>query len=1217
MDALVPSLLVFLTVVAIVAIMAVKSPSFFKLALSFFLKKKRLTALTVAGLIVGSAMVTGSLAVGDSMKHGVVEQVYANLGAVDEVIHSDGLFNEMIFDSVSADPFVAAATDGLAPLLILGGSVRQGASGPVESSVNIVGYNGLFNSFGKFQTLDGGSLTPEIAPGEAIINQKLADALDASAGSSLRITTRSPEFSVESIYSSLTQQVSIDLSVLMVVKDGGMGRFSLSSGGTIAQNVFVNLSYLQQAIGAPSYFNTIVVSNSGDDREGMKDSGDVTARLRAAIDEAVGYKDLRFDMAISSYVRIENGNVFFDERYADDVNAMIGSVAGMENVSILTTYFVNNISFGNVSIPYSTVTGLNPHADYAFDPFTDNITKSPIIGGIQDDETIITNYTAARLGAGVGDSVSLNYSVYTSTFRQVYRTVTFTVKHIVDLTGKALDPDVMPPFPGIKGKASCADWDPTWMSGDEMRSQMTMVDLDYWLLYGGTPKAYITLEKAKDLWVNDLGSITTVKVKGTNLPQLKSDIGSRLNATILGGDAGLSALPIKADGIESAEGVQLLTETFLSFGVVVMISGIILAVALVGMVMEGRKREIGVLKTIGMKRGQVTQTFAFEAFLVSSISSAIGILVGLLIAFLCIFLTNTFWSNIVEGTTVTLYFTLDTVVMGFVAGFLVSFIAFVLSAHRTSGQLLAGAFREVMSRGSARGLTLSIAYLGGIFAVVGFLYFSDVQTQSGVALAGAAILLLSLPFATSNKKWQDYILLVSSTALIVAAIIISYNAAGSSESVPFVLYFVSGFVIIAALVCLLYVSLRNIASGLSRIFSALGANNGTLRIAFLSPARRARRTCLAVSLFAIVIFTYLGLSVNIQGQQSNIDNMVIRQGAGYDVMGESSISVRFDLGSRAERARNGFADFPVNSSVVQFLTYGQIGGSCSNLKKNLPPRLIGANESFMLDSLLWFQAPAWRGQSTWDRLEWVESDGAIPAIGDSNTVVWILGKGVGDHIAITDERGNEVQLVIVGITENSIFPGSVFISEENINRLYPTTAEYRLFLFKTPDPPAMVSYLESNMTAYGMDGTLVEDLARSNLSVEWSYMGLFQALLLLGLLVGIFGLAVSSARAVEERKAEIGTMRAIGFGRSMVMNSLLLESVYIASLGAIIGIVAGLLTSFLFFGRGTLLSNNAAIPWLAMLLIVIVVDVTALFAAIIPANRAASMHPVDALRKEQ
>jgi putative ABC transport system permease protein len=1217
MDALFPSLIVFSAVVAAVAIMAARSPAFLRLALSFFLKKKRLTALTVAGLIVGSAMVTGSLAVGDSMKNGVIEQVYANLGAVDEAVHSNGLFNETVFDDVSASPPVAAMTDALAPLLILGGSVRRGATGPVESSVNIVGYDGRFTAFGTFALAGGGSFSGELGRSEAIVNQELADALGASAGTVLRITTRSPEFSVESIYSNLTQQVSIDVSVFAIAKDSGLGRFSLASGGTIARNVFLNLSYLQEAIGAPSNINTIVVSNTGDVRDGLKPSGDVTARLQTAVDEAVGFEDLRFHIVTSSYIRIENENVFFDEIYFDAVDTMVGSVAGMENVSALTSYFVNNISFGGNSIPYSTVTGLNPHADYAFGAFTDNITKSPIIGGIQDNEIIITNYTAARLGAGVGDTVSLNYSVYTSTFAQVYRTATFTVKHVVDMAGKANDPDIMPPFPGIKGKASCADWNPTWVSGDKMRSEMTYEDLNYWLLYGGTPKAYITLTEAEQLWANDLGNITTIKVRGTNLPQLASDIGSRLNSTILGGDAGISVLPVKANGIESAEGVQLLTETFLSFGVVVMISGIILAVALVGMVMEGRRREIGVLKTLGMKRGQVTRTFAFEAFFVSVISAAIGILVGLLIAFLCIFLTNTFWSNIVEGTTVTLYFTLDTVVVGFVAGFLVSFISFTLSARQTSGRLLGATFQMPRSQKRTRRLSTSFVILGGTMMAGSARSPLDAPTQSAIAVAGAALMLFSLPFVTANRRWRAYMMPVVSLLLIVTAVIFSYAVASGSESVPFLLYFVSGFAVIAALVSLLFVSLRRIGSGLSRILAAMGANTGTLRVAFLSPARRAGRTTLAISLFAIVIFTYLGLSVNIQGQQANVDNMVMRQGAGYDVMGESSISVRFNLGNQTDRINNGFTNFPANSSVVQFLTYGQIGGSCSNLKKNLPPRLIGANESFMRDSLLRFQAPAGGGQSTWDVLETIEADGAIPAIGDSNTIVWILGKGVGDRITMTDERGNEVQMVIVGITENSIFPGSVFISEDNINRLYPTTAEYRLFLFKTPDPPAMVSYLESKMQAYGMDGTLVEDLARSNLSVEWSYMGLFQALLLLGLLVGIFGLAVSSARAVEERKAEIGTMRAIGFGRSMVMNSLLLESVYIASLGAVIGIVAGLLTAFLFFGRGTLLSSNAAIPWLAMLLIVIVVDVTALFAAIIPANRAANMHPVDALRKEQ
>ena len=374
---------------------------------------------------------------------------------------------------------------------------------------------------------------------------------------------------------------------------------------------------------------------------------------------------------------------------------------------------------------------------------------------------------------------------------------------------------------------------------------------------------------------------------------------------------------------------------------------------------------------------------------------------------------------------------------------------------------------------------------------------------------------------------------------------------------------------------------------------------------------------MAISLFAIVTFTYLGLAVNIQGQQASLSDVMEHQGAGYDVLAESSIALRFDLGNKSDRARNNVADFPANVTVAQFLTFGQIGGSCSNLRRNLPPRLIGANESFVRESTLRFQASMAGVAAPWALLDDVQEDGSIPTIGDYNTIVWILGKGVGDRLPIVDERGVARDLLVVGIVENSIFPGSVFISEENINNLYPTTAEYRLFLFKTGDAQGLVKYLEDSLRTYGVDAVLVEELVRANLSVEWSYMGLFQALLLFGLIVGIVGLAASSSKSVEERKPEIGTMRALGFKRSTVRSVFLLENLYIASLGAAVGIVAGLLTAFAFFGRGSLLGYGAAIPWVAILLVIVVVDVTSLLATLAPVSRAARMHPVEALRREQ
>ena len=63
--------------------------------------------------------------------------------------------------------------------------------------------------------------------------------------------------------------------------------------------------------------------------------------------------------------------------------------------------------------------------------------------------------------------------------------------------------------------------------------------------------------------------------------------------------------------------------------------------------------------------------------------------------------------------------------------------------------------------------------------------------------------------------------------------------------------------------------------------------------------------------------------------------------------------------------------------------------------------------------------------------------------------------------------------------------------------------------------------------------------------------------LALGLIVGIAGLGVISTRAVVERWQQIGMLRALGYRRSLVQRSFLMESSLIAILGLIIGTLVG------------------------------------------------------------
>jgi putative ABC transport system permease protein len=63
----------------------------------------------------------------------------------------------------------------------------------------------------------------------------------------------------------------------------------------------------------------------------------------------------------------------------------------------------------------------------------------------------------------------------------------------------------------------------------------------------------------------------------------------------------------------------------------------------------------------------------------------------------------------------------------------------------------------------------------------------------------------------------------------------------------------------------------------------------------------------------------------------------------------------------------------------------------------------------------------------------------------------------------------------------------------------------------------------------------------------------------------MIGAMITMYAAVQNRKREIGTMRALGFSRRTVMASFLLESFVLASLGGLLGAAASLAMGFVEF----------------------------------------------------
>ncbi len=118
----------------------------------------------------------------------------------------------------------------------------------------------------------------------------------------------------------------------------------------------------------------------------------------------------------------------------------------------------------------------------------------------------------------------------------------------------------------------------------------------------------------------------------------------------------------------------------------------------------------------------------------------------------------------------------------------------------------------------------------------------------------------------------------------------------------------------------------------------------------------------------------------------------------------------------------------------------------------------------------------------------------------------------------------------------------------------------------------------------------------------------------ISLLVGGVGIITIMTIAVNERISEIGLLRALGATRRLVMTLFLGEAVVLAALGGLAGLVLGIALAQAL--RLFVPALPVHTPWSYAVLAELLAMVVGLLAGVLPARRAASMEPVEALREE-
>lgn len=251
---------------------------------------------------------------------------------------------------------------------------------------------------------------------------------------------------------------------------------------------------------------------------------------------------------------------------------------------------------------------------------------------------------------------------------------------------------------------------------------------------------------------------------------------------------------------------------------------------------------------------------------------------------------------------------------------------------------------------------------------------------------------------------------------------------------------------------------------------------------------------------------------------------------------------------------------------------------------------------------------------------------------DNNSAVAVIGTDLADDLfGRTDIVGETISVdgrsfLVVGVLADA---GESLMGSENSNIIIPYSTAQRIFYISgvtsftvAASDSTVVGQAEDDITAALMAKFKDEDaftimnqstILESMDDITNTMALMFGGIAGISLLVGGIGIMNIMLVSVAERTREIGIRKAIGAGRKRILLQFLIEALAVSTIGGLIGLAAswGLLAVLsLALGQAYAMSGGVA-----LLAVLFSMAIGVIF-GINPANKAAKMAPIDALRTE-
>ena len=229
----------------------------------------------------------------------------------------------------------------------------------------------------------------------------------------------------------------------------------------------------------------------------------------------------------------------------------------------------------------------------------------------------------------------------------------------------------------------------------------------------------------------------------------------------------------------------------------------------------------------------------------------------------------------------------------------------------------------------------------------------------------------------------------------------------------------------------------------------------------------------------------------------------------------------------------------------------------------------------------------------------------------------------GVRLQVRDEiTGLSRQVEVIGVIElgaSASFFG-IFISADAFLVTFgePFVSNHLVALENPGESQTIAREIEAALLTGGVQAESLKKLIDDDQALSRNFFLLMQGFMGLGLFVGIAAVGVIAFRTVVERRQQIGMLRAIGYKRSTVALSFMMESSFVTLLGISSGVGLAVWLSYFLLTSDEFPTSDAgyAIPWLQIGIFSGLTFLASLVMTYIPSRQAASVPIADALRYE-